>query len=143
MKRKTNGTDKNKLQREHKVYNKEMREMGMHFLQKNFDEYVAYKYGKYKPKKRNLPAPKEEPIYRREESVVPSMNSLANPQKIKDEQKPKLRLIKGNGNKTEPRNPELKVYTGDLIIGIGTMHKSNSVPVINSNVARDLSTMRR
>ena len=46
-------------------------------------------------------------------------------------------------SKTEPRNPELKVYTGDLIIGIGTMHKSNSVPVINSNVAKDLSTMRR
>jgi len=38
---------------------------------------------------------------------------------------------------------EDKVYTGDNIVGIGTMHKSNAVPIFNDNQAKDLATMRR
>jgi len=34
-------------------------------------------------------------------------------------------------------------YTGDKIIGIGTMHKSNAVPIFNDEAAKDLSKMRR
>lgn len=34
-------------------------------------------------------------------------------------------------------------YTGTKIIGIGTMHKSNQVPVFSDTEARELSTMRR
>ena len=34
-------------------------------------------------------------------------------------------------------------YTGDKIIGIGTMHKSNAVPIFNDEQAKDISTMRR
>lgn len=34
-------------------------------------------------------------------------------------------------------------YTGDLIKGIATMHKSNAVPVINKEQATDISNMRR
>ncbi len=34
-------------------------------------------------------------------------------------------------------------YTGSLIIGIGTMHKSNAVPVINEQEAKDIAKMRR
>ncbi len=34
-------------------------------------------------------------------------------------------------------------YTGTLIKGIATMHKSNAVPVINDEQARDISRMRR
>ena len=35
------------------------------------------------------------------------------------------------------------VYTGDKIKGIGTMHKSNSVPVFSDQEAIDIATMRR
>lgn len=35
------------------------------------------------------------------------------------------------------------VYTGSLIKGIATMHKSNAVPVINKEQATDISNMRR
>ena len=35
------------------------------------------------------------------------------------------------------------VYTGTAIIGIGTMHKSNAVPVFSDDEARDIATMRR
>jgi hypothetical protein len=35
------------------------------------------------------------------------------------------------------------VYTGDKIKGIGTMHKSNAVPVFSDQEAKDISSMRR
>ena len=35
------------------------------------------------------------------------------------------------------------VYTGTKIKGIGTMHKSNAVPVFSDEEARDIATMRR
>lgn len=36
-----------------------------------------------------------------------------------------------------------KVYTGDKMLGIATMHKSNAVPVFNSEEAVEISKMRR
>jgi hypothetical protein len=39
--------------------------------------------------------------------------------------------------------PEKKEYTGTLIKGIATMHKSNAVPIINQQEATDIANMRR
>lgn len=39
--------------------------------------------------------------------------------------------------------PPAKKYTGTLIRGIATMHKSNAVPVLNQEEAEDISKMRR
>lgn len=36
-----------------------------------------------------------------------------------------------------------KVYTGDKMMGIGTMHKSNMVPIFSDQEAKEISTMRR
>lgn len=47
--------------------------------------------------------------------------------------------VAGNGAAKE-RN----VYTGDLIVGIGTMHKSNAVPIMRgTNEAKEIAKMRR
>jgi hypothetical protein len=35
------------------------------------------------------------------------------------------------------------VYTGTAIKGIGTMHKSNAVPVFSDDEAKDIASMRR
>jgi hypothetical protein len=60
--------------------------------------------------------------YRRETPSIPSVGSLV-------------------GNGTTPRS-ERKQYTGDLIIGIATMHKSNAVPVMrDTNQATEISQM--
>jgi len=40
------------------------------------------------------------------------------------------------------KQPE-KVYTGSKIKGIGTMHKSNAVPIFTDDEARDIAHMRR
>lgn len=36
-----------------------------------------------------------------------------------------------------------KVYTGDAMIGIGQLHKSNAIPVFKAEDAVDISKMRR
>jgi hypothetical protein len=37
----------------------------------------------------------------------------------------------------------VQCYTGTKILGIGTMHKSNAVPIFSSEEAEDISKMRR
>lgn len=39
--------------------------------------------------------------------------------------------------------PVDKVYTGDAMLGIGVLHKSNSVPIFKQEDAIDISKMRR
>lgn len=39
--------------------------------------------------------------------------------------------------------PDTKTYTGTLVKGIGTMHKSNAVPIINEQEMKDIARMRR
>jgi len=39
--------------------------------------------------------------------------------------------------------PEKKTYTGTLVKGIATMHKSNAVPIIDQEQATDIANMRR
>ena len=111
---------KQKLEIEHRRYNKEMRQIHCHHMQKTFDEYVEYKYGYSKVvKPRKLPT--EERLYQRPEQDVPSHNGS---------------LVPVSRTKT-------KEYTGELVTGIATMHKSNGVPVINRTQAEDLAHMRR
>ena len=45
-----------------------------------------------------------------------------------------------SGPVSSKENPK---YTGTKILGIGTMHKSNAVPVFSSEEAHDIATMRR
>ena len=44
------------------------------------------------------------------------------------------------GPVSSKENPK---YTGTKILGIGTLHKSNAVPVFSSEEAHDIATMRR
>jgi len=41
-----------------------------------------------------------------------------------------------------PRAPD-KVYTGDAMIGISVLHKSNGIPVFRDEDIKDISKMRR
>lgn len=46
--------------------------------------------------------------------------------------------VAGSGAKAEEKR-----YTGTLIKGIATMHKSNAVPILNKEQAIEVSSMRR
>ena len=39
--------------------------------------------------------------------------------------------------------PNANVYTGDKLVGIATMHKSNIIPIFNTEAAEDVAKMRR
>lgn len=47
------------------------------------------------------------------------------------------------GHKGAVRTKDIPKYSGTLIKGIATMHKSNAVPILNQQEAEDISKMRR
>ena len=47
------------------------------------------------------------------------------------------------GHSGAVRTKDIPQYTGTKILGIGTMHKSNAVPIFSDQEAKDISTMRR
>ena len=105
-----------KLAKEFREYNKLMRRCGL--KEKTVEEYIQYCSGNYKPQLRGVPAPRYEGSDHR--TKYPS----------------------GDGIGVSYARPE-KVYTGTLIKGIATMHKSNAVPIINNEQAVEVATMRR
>ena len=54
---------------------------------------------------------------------------------------PSLNSTGGNNTATKPVYG--KVYTGTAMKGIGTLHKSNAVPIFSDEEARDQALMRR
>jgi hypothetical protein len=48
-----------------------------------------------------------------------------------------------NSDKIFTEKRESLMYTGSLVKGIATMHKSNAVPVIDEEQMKDISRMRR
>ena len=85
---------------------------------KTFEEYQQYRSGNYKPKLRGTPMPEYNVSNHREK--YPSGDGIG---------------------VTFARTPN--TYTGDKLIGIATMHKSNSVPVFSHEDAIEISRMRR
>jgi hypothetical protein len=97
-------------------YNKQMKRIGC--KTKTYDEYVQYRQGNYKPKLRGTPLPKYQVSDHRQK--YPSGDGIG---------------------VTFAKKPN--EYTGTLIRGIATMHKSNAVPVINQDQMEEISRMRR
>lgn len=118
-----------KLQVEWRQYNKRMRQTHAHNMQfSDFNDYVDYVHGKYKPKKQQ----KEFKEY------ASSYQSH-----VRDTKKyPSLKTSDSIPESCAKR--ESQKYTGDLIVGIGTMHKSNAVPIMRgTKQAEEIAQMRR
>ena len=93
-----------------------------------FEEYLDYIGGHVKVSNKRPTVtvwPKDEPQHRSADHRVlyPSLNSADSG---------------GVAAKPQP-----KVYTGDKLLGIATMHKSNMVPIFSSKDAEDVAKMRR
>jgi hypothetical protein len=52
-------------------------------------------------------------------------------------------LSRDTGHTGAVRSKDIPRYTGSAILGIGTLHKSNAVPVFSNEEAVDISKMRR
>lgn len=114
-------------------------------------------YTNQKPKKRKSKTKKEIADYQEWLDRVNSMTTnFSNGRKIKTlvttPKEPKLQV------RETPNYPSLssfvpgggctkpiqgKVYTGTAMKGIGTLHKSNAVPIFTDEEARDQAAMRR
>jgi hypothetical protein len=112
------------LQERHVKHNKFLKSIGMRPV--SFDEFVDYVHGRgpkvTKSASVKLPTDNNVP-YRRDTQKIPSLMTFGDP--------------------TSCAKKESVKYTGTLIKGIATMHKSNAVPVINEEQMQDISRMRR
>lgn len=125
-KRKPVKIDMAKAEVEWRRYNKDMRRKHMHSCQfETLDEYVAYISGKLKLKKKEFVP--YEPTTTVPKSNYPSVTKTS-----------ATHGIPAGGTKKES-----PVYTGDYIVGIATMHKSNLVPVTKDQDPVEYATMRR
>lgn len=117
------------LRIEWRQYNKRMRRNNMHSLQYDvFEDYVAYTQG-------NPPKRKEEKEFKPYAPIEPYVRNPKTYSSLKTSD-----VIPGGPT---PKK-EVQQYTGDLIVGIGTMHKSNLVPIMRgTNEAKDIAGMRR
>jgi hypothetical protein len=70
---------------------------------------------------------------------APTMNPVVNKPFIRET--PRINSLPFTGGPC-PKTPD-KVYTGTMIKGIGTMHKSNAVPIFSNEEAEDIAKMRR
>ena len=77
--------------------------------------------------------PKKRKVVPYEKTLAPNSHSESDRQRISTSD-----TIPGNGSAKE-RNE----YTGDYIVGIATMHKSNAVPVTSNQQAVDISRMAK
>jgi len=105
-------------------YNKRARQTGEQQL--TLDQYIDYAHGRGLPKKttRKFEELKSTlPSTYRSTSHIPSRMEMGNTDSCALKESPK--------------------YTGTLIKGIATMHKSNAVPIIDDQQAKDISSMRR
>ena len=102
--------------------NKQLKQQGRHSEIMSLDDYIAYVTGKTKSsKKQSKSVFESKELYRPAEKKIPSLDTGA-----------------GIAARAEP-----KQYTGTLVKGLMTMHKSNLVPVINEEEIQAITKMRR
>jgi len=110
---------------------------------------LIYTYQKSKKKKnktakqRELDASWDAIVKKYETKKVATVKSttLVSPKPYVRETKHYPSLSTFGGNCTKPIHG--KVYTGDKMLGIGTLHKSNAVPIFTDEDAKDQASMRR
>ena len=123
--RKTKQVDRSVYEAEMHAHNKQSRRDGLPQLQfATLDEYIAYRTGSARKvgKEFKPMLTKTMPVrYVRETPVYKSKGGIS-----------------GNGEKVLS-----KAYTGDYMVGIATMHKSNLVPITRDGNPSEYSTMRR
>ena len=125
-KKKSKKIDMKSIEMEWRKYNKDMRRKNMHSLQfETLQNYVEYITG-------NMPKIKKEFV-----EYAPTESYVRNTKEYRSLQTSDS--IPGACSKKE--TPK---YTGNLIVGIATMHKSNLVPVMRgTSQAKDIAQMRR
>jgi|GEM_PF-694621 len=114
----------------------------LHLPKQTFEQYLEFIYGKGTKTKEKC-----------REKTSTTLNSKVPTSSSKDEVLPVTKTMEKDRNHKIPSKPDTvkgpcsskpsPVYTGSKVIGIGTMHKSNMVPIFSDDEAKDISSMRR
>ena len=104
---------------------------------------MVYCAARFKPKKKRKPKGVVARKYRRSDAIpgVMSLPSLSYGHRVGADAARNIQSLDTHVSYTEKR--ESLKYTGTLVKGIATMHKSNAVPVIDEEQMKDISRMRR
>jgi hypothetical protein len=104
---------------------------------------MIYCAARFKPKKKRKPKGVIATKYRKSTAIlgVEKLPSLSYGPRVGAEDARNLQSLKTTVSYTDRR--ESMKYTGTLVKGIATMHKSNAVPVIDEEQMKDISRMRR
>ena len=105
------------------IYNRELKRQGQ--LRLTWEQYMDMRLGKTKASR---------PTFKPLQAAVSTHPRYVDHR----DDIPSLDVITGNTNRRESMK-----YTGTLVKGIATMHKSNAVPVIDEEQMKDISRMRR
>jgi hypothetical protein len=114
----------------------------LHLPKQTFEQYLEFIYGKgTKTKEKGR------------EKTSTTLNSKVPTSSSKDEILSVAKTLEENRKSKIPSKEDTvkgpcsskpsPVYTGSKVIGIGTMHKSNMVPIFSDDEAKDISSMRR
>jgi hypothetical protein len=106
----------------HREHNAHLKRIGLPVI--SFEQYLDQLHGKVPEKKQ-----KAKPLQ------VASLSGCVSDHRVRY---PSLNSMDGNTTRKEPQK-----YTGDRLLGIATMHKSNLVPVFSAEDAVELARMRR
>jgi len=104
---------------------------------------MIYCAARFKPKKKRKAKGVIARKYQRSSAIlgVEKLPSLSYVPRVGADDARALQSLETNLAYTEKR--ESLKYTGTLVRGIATMHKSNAVPVIDEEQMKDISRMRR
>ena len=118
---------------EWRKHNKAMRRANNHSLQYDtVDDYISYVRGEYKAPKRDRG------------TYTPDTSWHRDGPKIKSSMEEAIKNGTFNTGCSGGTKKETPKYTGDLIVGIATMHKSNAVPFMRgTDQAKEIARMRR
>ena len=108
----------------------------------NLGSSIRYSTHGKKRKTKAFSKPKKRPVEFKERKVSPELYRRQEEQykSLMEEYMKNGEYHKIAGDCTKKESPK---YTGNLIKGIATMHKSNAVPVISQEEAEDIARMRR
>ncbi len=104
---------------------------------------MIYCAARFKPKKKRKAKGVVAKKYNRSDAIlgIEELPRLQYSPRVGADVARSLKSLDTNLAYTEKR--ESLKYTGTLVKGIATMHKSNAVPVINEEQMKDISRMRR
>lgn len=144
-KNKVTKSQQDELERGWKERNQRLKEM--HLPKETFEQYMEWVYGKgskakTKANNRSESSPTQKAtqgsgVTKIHQVSVSEVQTGRNGSMEQNSEVGKKWITGPVSSKPSP------VYTGTKMIGIGTMHKSNAVPIFSDDEAKDISSMRR